>query len=405
MEPAALIILDTNILWKGTETVTADLLKVIRTSGIDRVAVPWVVLEELTAQRTEPHREKYEKAAKALQSLKGDTPWPLPTLPAMDLPRIQDHWRRKYLDVVDVIPTSEATLKKALIREANVLPPCKRVASNERDGGQKIGGRDAAIWLTAVEYAREHPDETVYFVSENTKDFGDGSEYPYPMNQDLEGLEDRFVLLTNWYEVMEKFTQRTEDVYEDAVRSLLSDPESLSVIEAESGTRLRVPRTGLHGPTFEATMGFFVEDEGTLVTTEAVRALGWVEAPTAVLDHVSELKAYRIGEHVWCIATVRWALGGPALLHDSLQVKGVGCTWETRVLVSPTSADAQLTVLRGQDTQVLNKDPLDTLTPELAARVGFLAQRPRWARIRDRRMSELLRRTRMERFIDEDSPF
>ena len=152
-------------------------------------------------------------------------------------------------------------------------------------------------------------------------------------------------------------------------------------------------------------MGFFVEDEGTLVTTEAVRALGWVEAPTAVLDHVSELKAYRIGEHVWCIATVRWVLGGPALLHDSLQVKGVGCTWETRVLVSPSSADAQLTVLRGQDTQVLNTDPLDTLTPELAARVGFLAQKPRWARIRDRRMSELLRRTRMERFIDEDSPF
>ncbi|GAB3004540.1 hypothetical protein GCM10023080_082730 [Streptomyces pseudoechinosporeus] len=50
-----------------------------------------------------------------------------------------------------------------------------------------FGGRDAAIWLTAVEYAREHPEETVYFVSRNTKDFGDGTAYPPLMDQDLEG--------------------------------------------------------------------------------------------------------------------------------------------------------------------------------------------------------------------------
>ncbi|WP_051901103.1 PIN domain-containing protein [Streptomyces aureus] len=401
MEPSPLIILDTNILWKGTETVTADLLKVIRTSGVDQVAVPWVVLEELTAQRAQPHREKYEKAEQVLQSLKADTPWPIPALPPMDLARIQDHWRQKYLDVVNVIPTSEAVLKKALVREANVLPPCKRMDDN----GQKIGGRDAAIWLTAVEYAREHPDEMVYFVSENTKDFGDGTAFPYPMNMDLAGLEDRFVLLTNWYEVMEKFTQRTDDVDKDAVRSVLSDPESLGAIEAEAGRRLGLPQSGFHGPTFEGTMGFFVEDEGTLVTTEPVRALGWVEAPTAALNRVIELKAYRIGEHVWCMATVQWALGGPALLHDTFQAKGVGCLWETRVLVSPTNADAQLTVLRSQGTQALDIDLVSTLTPALAARVDFIATEPRWSRLRERKMLETLRRQRREPFIERKSPF
>jgi hypothetical protein len=191
----------------------------------------------------------------------------------MDLQRFQDQWRQKWLDVVDVIPTSQHALRQALIREANLLPPCKQVTINAGGDTQKIGGRDAAIWLTAVEYAREHPDETVYFVSKNTNDFSDGATYPYPMSEDLEGVEDRFVLLTTWYDVVEKFAQRTDDVGEDAMRSILSNPESLSVIEDEAIRRMLVA-PGLAGPEFEGTMGFFAEGESTLVGTENVRALG-----------------------------------------------------------------------------------------------------------------------------------
>ncbi|MGW3381982.1 PIN domain-containing protein [Streptomyces albogriseolus] len=199
-----MIILDTNILTKsGIDSATTDLVKIIRSSGIERVAVPWVVLEELTAHRAVPYRRKYEAAEAALRSLTEGTPWPIRVpLPQMDLQRFQDEWREKWLDVVDVVPTSEAVLKQALMREANLLPPCKQVTINEGGDTAKIGGRDAAIWLTAVEYAREHPDETVYFVSKNTTDFGDGVAFPYPMNEDLTGIEDRFVLLTTWYDVM-----------------------------------------------------------------------------------------------------------------------------------------------------------------------------------------------------------
>ncbi|RSS97501.1 hypothetical protein EF919_03375 [Streptomyces sp. WAC02707] len=63
-----------------------------------------------------------------------------------------------------------------------------------------------------MEYAEEHPDETVFFVSANTKDFGDGTSYPYPMNKDIAdaGVADRFILMTSLDEVASHFTEPAE---------------------------------------------------------------------------------------------------------------------------------------------------------------------------------------------------
>ncbi|MCZ4608872.1 PIN domain-containing protein [Streptomyces sp. Lzd4kr] len=394
-----MIILDTNILTKsGINSATADLVKIIKASGVERVAVPWVVLEELTAHRAVPYREKYEAAEAALRSLKDGTPWPIRvTLPRMDLRRFQDEWRQKWLDVVDVLPTSEAALKQALIREANLLPPCKQVTINAGGDTGKVGGRDAAIWLTAVEYAREHPDETVYFVSKNTKDFGDGTAFPYPMNEDIAGIEDRFVLLTTWYDVVEKFAQRTDDVDEDAVRSILSSRESLSAIEEEAVRLMLVPE-GLVGPDFEATMGLFVQGEGTLVDTDTVRVLGWAVSPFVDFDQATDLTAYHIGDHVWCTATVRWVLRGPALLRDNLRIQGVACVWETRVLVSTTNADAKLTVLRGQGTHALPAGQFSALSPDLADYASLINHERKWMSLRHE-YSGRLALSRLERHL------
>ncbi|MFH8939463.1 PIN domain-containing protein [Streptomyces griseosporeus] len=394
-----MIILDTNILTKsGIDSATTDLVKIIRMSGIERVAVPWVVLEELTAHRAVPYRRKYEAAEAALRSLAEGTPWPTRVpLPQMDLQRFQDEWREKWLDVVDVVPTSEAALKQALMREANLLPPCKQVTMNEGGGTAKIGGRDAAIWLTAIEYAREHSDETVYFVSKNTTDFGDGVAFPYPMNEDLTGIEDRFVLLTTWYDVVEKFAQRTDDADEAAVRSILQAPESLSAIEAEAIRLMLVP-PDLEGPGFEGTMGFFVEGEGTLIDTDTVRVLGWAVPPSVAFDQATDLTAYHIGDHVWCTATVRWVLSGPALLRDTLRIKGVGCVWETRVLVSTTNADARLTVLRGQGTRALPAGQFSVLSPDLADYTNLISHERRWMEVQRLQLSG---RLTVERLIAE----
>ncbi|MEU0249750.1 hypothetical protein ABZ192_36670 [Streptomyces sp. NPDC006235] len=72
-----MIILDTSLLRSfALDSVSTDLLRTIRTSGVDRVAVPWVVLEELTAERAVPYREQCEKVRAALQSLHNAAPGP-----------------------------------------------------------------------------------------------------------------------------------------------------------------------------------------------------------------------------------------------------------------------------------------------------------------------------------------
>jgi predicted nucleic acid-binding protein len=399
-ESLTLIILDTNILTKSDiDSATTDLVKIIRASGVERVAVPWVVLEELTSHRAVPYREKYEAAEAALSSLKEQTPWQMRvTLPQMDLQRFQEEWRRRWLDVVDVVPTSEAALKQALIREANLLPPCKQVTVSAGGDTEKIGGRDAAIWLTAIEYARDHPDEKVYFVSKNTKDFGDGTAYPYPMDEDVDSLGDRFVLLTSWYEVVEKFAQRADDLDEDTARSILSGSESINAIEAEA-SRLMSLSPGLVGPDFEATMGIFAEGDGALLGAEPVRVLGWAALPYIDFDQATDLTAYHIGEHVWCTATVRWVLSGPALVRDSLRIQGVACVWETRVLVSTTNADVRLTVLRGQGTRVLSAGQLSALSPDVAGYTSLISRERRWMELRRRELSGRLTQSRLEKLI------
>ncbi|MFJ4808191.1 PIN domain-containing protein [Streptomyces longwoodensis] len=360
-----MIILDTNILTKSdVQSAITDLVRTIQASGVERVAVPWVVLEELTAHRAVPYRQKYEKADAALRNLKEGTPWEIhATLPQMELQRFQDEWRKKWLDVVEVIPTSEAALRQALIREANLLPPCKKVTINEGGDTEKVGGRDAAIWLTAVEYTREHPDETVYFVSKNTQDFGKGDIYPYPMNEDLKGIEDRFVLLTNWYDVFEKFTSKAE-ADEARVRQILAARETTELIaeEAQRAFSVLVPLSAGHFDcTPAADLDMSAETQPDFLSPTV--AEGWLVTPTAVFDSVKDVRAYSIGEHVWCTGWARWLLGGPALIPALEGGISVGCAWETRVLISTTNNEARPTLLRTRRPEAITVPELEKLPP------------------------------------------
>ncbi|WP_097971799.1 PIN domain-containing protein [Streptomyces sp. gb14] len=376
-----MIILDTNIL-RGfkLDSVSSDLLKTIRTAGVESVCVPWVALEELTSHRAVRYREKYEAAAKAMKSFKQATPWLVipDRIEQLELERFQQHWREQYLAVVDEIPTSETALRDATFREMNVLPPCKAIAVGEHET-VKTGGRDAAIWLTAVEYARDHPKEKVYFVSKNTKDFGDGTVYSPPMDEDLAGIRDRFVHLTSLDEVVKLFTVPAE-VREEQVAGILSGAESLKAISSEAIRYM--PPDVWSRRRFDGAMVFLAEDLGTgefeTVTTEPVQMVGWAEAPTVAIDGIGELSAYRIGDHVWCSATVRWILSGPAVLGDTHRVEVVGCAWETRVLTSTTNTDSRLTILRSQATRALSTSEFAAFAPSATS----LARRTEKARQR-----------------------
>ncbi|MEU5314382.1 PIN domain-containing protein [Streptomyces sp. NPDC021562] len=352
-----MIILDTNMLWGVTpDNASVDLLKTIRASGVQGVAVPWIVMEELAAQRALRHQEKYDAAYEAVNELRKQTPWHITTrLPDYEPERVRQHWRDALGAVVDVLPPSAWALQEAAFREANVLAPCKRVAVKDVKHPVKIGSRDAAIWLTAVEYARQHPDETVYFVSKNTNDFGDGTRYKAPMSTDLQGLEDRFKHYTSLDPVVAQFTQPTE-LDEDAVLKRLGSPEAAAAIAAEAGAKwtfdaARFWEPGV--PRFACSLWPSADTDVSEAPSERMLTTGWLHGPKAKLGQVSDVSAYRIGEHVWCTATARWLLTGLILREGQIRVVLAGCAWETRVLLSPTNPESQLTILRSSPPRPL----------------------------------------------------
>ncbi|MFF8491443.1 PIN domain-containing protein [Streptomyces albidoflavus] len=162
--------MDTNILRRMPfDDPMADVVRVLQKAKIQRVAVPWVVQEEYAAQKAIAYREAHQKAESALKTLKGLTPWwrSEPSL-QFDEERLRDHWRHMLEKVVEVLPASEEALREGVFREANALAPCKQ----NRNG--KTDFRDAVIWATVMEFARENLDETVYFVSEDKSAFGGG---------------------------------------------------------------------------------------------------------------------------------------------------------------------------------------------------------------------------------------
>jgi predicted ribonuclease YlaK len=70
-----LIILDTNILWNQTpEGGSSDLLRAIRAFAGERVAIPWMVMEELAAQQAIKYQNQCKRAADAVQALREATP-------------------------------------------------------------------------------------------------------------------------------------------------------------------------------------------------------------------------------------------------------------------------------------------------------------------------------------------
>ncbi|MBX9365662.1 PIN domain-containing protein [Streptomyces sp. WAC04114] len=324
-----MIILDTNILWNQTpEGGSSDLLRAIRAFAGERVAIPWMVMEELAAQQAIKYQNQYKRAADAVQALREATPW------SLDLPlgpsqpdEVRQSWRQRWATVVDVIPTSAEALREAVFREANGLRPCKPETK------LKTGGRDVAIWLSAVEYARANPAETVYFVSGNTKDFGDSATFPAPMDADVAGLTDRFELMLSLDDVMAKFAPETT-TDEAAVRALLTEDRVIRQLVNEATTQGWLPMDG----TFACTTHGF---DGQPVIAPAD---GWVTAGPSEVVEVESLRSYRIGEREWCLGVVQYRLTGLALM--GARADWASCLLRASVSLTLNDAEPQLTVLR-----------------------------------------------------------
>ncbi|WP_330252924.1 PIN domain-containing protein [Nocardia sp. NBC_00565] len=343
-----MIILDTSILrGLGLKSSTAELLRAIRESGVQRISVPWMVLEELAAQQVLKYTDSYEKACAAQEQLTKLTPWSISRLAPPRVDKVRDHWRAEYQKLTEVIEIQAEILAQALYREANLIPPAKRAGDSPQS--PKIGARDAVIWLAAVGYARSNPTEKVYFVSGNTRDFGNGESRPEELNGDLKGIESRFVQMTRVDEVVQAFAEEVkfdpalheemmwrsefcERIAKAASESLVRVWSESSIPNFFNGVRVPRPSSQISGADGWAERA----DELSVSWAE------WTAPPTAAnLVSVEDGKSYRIENKIWSIVTTRWLLIGDAFLANYNTSK-IACLWTTRLLVSNDSSPVVL---------------------------------------------------------------
>ncbi|MFG2986986.1 PIN domain-containing protein [Streptomyces sp. NPDC048258] len=321
------------------------------------MATPRIAVEEIAAQQALSYAEKHEAAMEALDDLRKATPWEHVHHPKpWSAEHVRRHWRQRYSSITEVLETSHTAYQQALFRETNQIAPCKTV------GDHKTGSRDAAIWLTAVEYAAAHEDETVYFVSNDSDMSKDGQFHP-EMQRDIAGMENRFHLFTSLDDVVTKFATKVEATADD-VRELLDTEESHATVLAATRNASRRYRVVSGTPMPSAANG---DARRTHRATS-----NW--SPTAVaLDKVLEVSGHEVGGHHYFTAWVRW------LLRDDLMIRGEvyerGYAWETRALLS-TAADQTMTVLDFRrpgpisEEDVPNVPALPLTTEERLTRLG-----------------------------------
>ncbi|XAZ30973.1 PIN domain-containing protein [Paenarthrobacter ureafaciens] len=198
-----MIIFDTNAVnMMPLDGPVADIVRKLRQSRHHRVAVPWIVLEEMSAHQAAMYPVRHQAVLNTLKNLRAVVPWDLQgSVEPLDLDRFVAHWRDGYSEIFEVIETSGDAARKALAREAMALPPAKR------DNTRSEGARDVAVWFSILEFLEKNPAEHVCFVTANTKDFGDGTTYPHPMDADLGDLAARLTRLTNFEDVVAEFTK------------------------------------------------------------------------------------------------------------------------------------------------------------------------------------------------------
>lgn len=382
-----MIIFDTSALFGlGPDNPKLDLLRALRQSGQQQVAIPWMVQEELVAHRVLGHAKAHAEVVSATRALNRTAPWAHEPGPGpFDRDAASAWWRKHYQGLFDVIETSGEVARQALQREANRQKPAKGPEASD-----KGGARDAAIWLSVVDCLKANPGETAYFVTGNTHDFGNGTGFPAPMDADVKGLESRLKLITSFDDAVSEFTTRLEidEGTRDVLTGLLTSDDALMLLR-RSVRDLLAAQPGLgpwEGNTVQAYLPLPATD-----AYQPVRWATWAREPRAILRRVQDVAGHKIGEESWYTATVDWILVGqsmppvatssvhtPPALMLAAPPTWIACQWRTRLLFTSKPGE-RLTILQYSDPESLDpaeRDEWEPLVRKVAPQMTVTAPLP-----------------------------
>lgn len=161
-----IVLFDTNVLPRQYDFRSGFWLSIMRLCYMTshKPAIPEVVLHESINIRSTSYSEAANKlalATKEIDKYYGDLEVYVP-----DVESVIDEWRKSIEAAFQILPLHGDDATEALTREALRRRPA-------REGR---GGRDAAIWMTALRLVKD--GVKVVFVSNNTKDFGKSGLHP-----------------------------------------------------------------------------------------------------------------------------------------------------------------------------------------------------------------------------------
>lgn len=329
------IILDTtNIIQAGFDlgSLSLALLREFARQRDQQLILPDIVVEELRNKRLDSVRSDIQSLTTALGRVRRFHEVPEISLP--DDQRVVEDWIERLGQIFRIEEVTGDEARAALYRDAQGVAPAEH----------KGGARDAAIWEFVKRLHMASQDVT-YFVSHNSRDFGDSKDaarlHPDLLNE-LGAEADRLTYLRTIDDVLAEFGQRVE-----------REVTVLALDEMNEGGLL------------SAAVAGWVQIYGGSTAFDAARQLGLRNVPSSITIGVGEAlpvavessQTYEVEDTTVTVADTRFQVAFTVypVAPEEVDAFNVAGDLNVRLLIRK-AADGSITaeVLEGSDA---------TLTP------------------------------------------
>jgi hypothetical protein len=284
-----MIVLDTNALRSfAHDGPQIAVLRKLSASRSQRLLIPEIVYEEYVAQRQREIDTAVKRLLSAYDDLKRLTPWPGSRPPHMvDSREIAETYHGGGLTAsFSVIEASPAAAVEAMSRETWRKAPAKTASE-----GSGSGARDALVWLTLLEHARQE-DPPVYFISADKAAFGGSAGLHAVLTEEATRAGVEVILLT-----------KVEELF-SALATRIPDPPDFDLTDADLKVRIREHL--YHSLAIIDVASQF----GLLRAEQGVMTWNWRDRPDICMDRILSLQSYRVEGTDFTVAKTRWEVTG-----------------------------------------------------------------------------------------------